>query len=129
MHAVVFELVLMTRGRGQQETYFIYKVIHHLEISLSRRGSPQRKRRPVVEPAQGGVVLWPQSIFAQSALQRQDDGDTQAGLEMCFSKEAIDGCECRYSGPGVSGSEAELEDAGARELQSWAGAGVVACEA
>lgn len=85
----------------------------------------------MVEPAQGGMVLWPQSIFTQSALQRQDDGDAQARLEVCFSKEAINRyrCRCRRSRPGLSGSEAESKDAGARELQRWASAGVVACEA
>lgn len=122
----------MEEGDGEddvdEERVFIYKAIQHFKISLPRRGSPQCARRPVVEPAQGGVVLWPQSIFAQSALQRQDDGDPQARLEVCLSKEAIDryGCRC---GPGLGGSEAESKDAGARELQSWAGAGVAAGEA
>jgi hypothetical protein len=41
------------------KTYFIDKAVQHFEISLPRRGSPQCARRPVVEPAQGGVVLLP----------------------------------------------------------------------
>jgi hypothetical protein len=85
---------------------------------------------PVIEPAQGGMILWPQSIFTQSALQRQDDGDPHARLKICFSKEAINRSKCRCRRrPSLSGIEAESKDAGARQLQSWASAGVVACEA
>lgn len=35
------------------------------------------------------MVFWSESIFAQPALQRQDDGDPEARLEMGFSKEAV----------------------------------------
>lgn len=65
------------------------------------------------------MVFWSKSIFTQPALQRQDDGDPETRLEMGFSTEAVYRCRCRY---GLSGSEAESKDAGARQLESWAGA-------
>lgn len=123
MKSAVFH-VDVKRGEG---SYLFGKTGHDSIIPLPRGGIPQSPGRPVLEPVQGGIVSRLEGIDAQLALQRQDNGNLQAGVKRSLSKDAIRG-ETVY-GPDVVWREVEPEDARVGELEGRDGAGVVACEA